>query len=68
MTKKFENAIHDLANRHQMSVSLLDTMFQKTISNRPRYQPESVKPDLAQKSMRQYADRNTLTQSRQKRT
>jgi hypothetical protein len=30
-----------------MSVSLLDSMFQKTISNRPRYQPESVKPDLA---------------------
>lgn len=56
-----------MESRHQMSVSLLDTMFQKTISNRPRYQPESVKPNIAEKSMRNYADRTTVTQSRQKR-
>jgi len=56
-----------MEGRHLLSISLLDTMFQKTISNRPRYQAEGAKPEMAKSSMRQFADRNITTQSRAKR-
>jgi len=68
LTKKFENAIIQMENRHQLAVSMLDSVFEKTISNRPRYQPESsVKPDMASKSMRMFADRSALVSARSRR-
>jgi hypothetical protein len=63
LTKKFENAVKEMENRHSVAVSQLDSLFEKTISNRPRYQPESsIKPDMAEKSMRLFASQASRAQ------
>ena len=37
LKKKFDNAIKEMESRHNVTVSQLDSLFEKTISNRPRY-------------------------------
>ena len=37
LKKKFDNAIKEMEGRHNLSISILDSKFEKTISNRPRY-------------------------------
>lgn len=37
LKKKFDNAIKEMEMRHNLSISVLDSKFEKTISNRPRY-------------------------------
>ena len=37
LKKKFDNAIKEMEGRHNLSISVLDSKFEKTISNRPRY-------------------------------
>jgi len=50
LKKKFENAIKEMDGRHNLSISLLDSKFEKTISGRPRYQPvSSVKQSMSDK-------------------
>lgn len=53
LEKKFKNAIKELQTKHNHSIVQLDQSYEKNISNRPRYQPESaVKSNMADKSMR----------------
>ena len=50
LKKKFENAIKEMEGRHGLSISVLDSKFEKTISNRPRYQAVSaVKQSMSEK-------------------
>jgi hypothetical protein len=50
LKKKFDNAIKEMEGRHGLAVSVLDSKFEKTISNRPRYQPvSSVKQSMSEK-------------------
>lgn len=50
LKKKFENAIKEMEGRHNLTISVLDSKFEKTISNRPRYQPVSaVKQSMSEK-------------------
>ena len=52
LKKKFDNAIKEMDSRHNVTVSQLDSLFEKTISNRPRYQPVgSLKGSLAENVM-----------------
>ena len=52
LKKKFDNAIKEMDSRHNVTVSQLDSLFEKTISNRPRYQPVgSVKGSMAENVM-----------------
>ena len=37
LKKKFDNAIKEMEGRHGLAISQLDSKFEKTISNRPRY-------------------------------
>ena len=51
LKKKFENAIKEMEGRHNLTVSVLDSKFEKTISNRPRYQAvSSVKQSMSEKA------------------
>ena len=50
LKKKFENAIKEMEGRHNLSISMIDSKFEKTISSRPRYQPvSSVKQSMSEK-------------------
>ena len=52
LKKKFANAIKEMEGRHGLSISQLDSKFEKTISNRPRYQAvSSVKQSMSEKVM-----------------
>lgn len=52
LKKKFVNAIKEMEGRHNLAISILDSKFEKTISNRPRYQPVSaVKQSMSEKMM-----------------
>ena len=52
LKKKFDNAIKEMDMRHNLSISVLDSKFEKTISNRPRYQPVSaVKQSMSEKML-----------------
>lgn len=53
LEKKFKNAIKEMQGKHNHSIVQLDHKYEKNISNRPRYQPDSsVKSSMAEKSMR----------------
>jgi hypothetical protein len=53
LEKKFKNALKAMQEKHNHSIVQLDHQYEKTISNRPRYQAEStIKPTIAEKSMR----------------
>jgi hypothetical protein len=53
LDKKFKNAIKELQTKHNHSIVQLDQQYEKNISNRPRYQPDSsIKSSMADKSMR----------------
>ena len=52
LKKKFDNAIKEMEGRHGLAISHLDSKFEKTISNRPRYQAvSSVKQSMSEKVM-----------------
>jgi len=53
LEKKFKNAIKEMQAKHNHSIVALDHIFEKTISNRPRYQPDSnIASSMGEKSMR----------------
>jgi len=52
LKKKFDNAIKEMEMRHNLAISILDSKFEKTISNRPRYAPvSSVKQSIGEKAL-----------------
>lgn len=50
LEKKFKNAIKEMQAKHNHSIVQLDHVFEKTISNRPRYQPDASMKSQADKS------------------
>jgi len=50
LEKKFKNAIKEMQAKHNHSIVQLDHTFEKTITNRPRYQPDASMKSQADKS------------------
>ena len=65
LEKKFKNAIKEMTAKHNLSIVQLDSEFEKSVSNRPRYQPESSKKiSMADKSMRSTFSRKDLVSAK----
>jgi len=65
LEKKFKNAIKEMTAKHNLSIVQLDSEFEKSVSNRPRYQPESSKKiSMADKSMRSAYSRKDLVSAK----
>ena len=65
LEKKFKNATKEMTAKHNLSIVQLDHDFEKSVSNRPRYQPESSKKiSMADKSMRSTFSRKDLVSAK----
>lgn len=69
LRRKFENAIMEMDNRHNLELSKFDKAFEKTIANRPRYEPinsvsSQSNQSISMRSFRSNASRSALFSQR----